>query len=102
MEEVSSRFCELCFVILTDKNETGRTLYGDDRDMTERYLTFFEEIIFTLPTVEIVGKLDRVLAVLENENSYREHKGVFTADNIWLPGTYERRSVLELFPRFKE
>lgn len=68
-----------------DKDETGELFLGNDRDMAKRHLKLFiERIIITLLEVEIVGKSDMVLAVLENKKIVRT-TGILTADNGWLP-----------------
>ena len=56
--------------------------------MTKRYLKLFiEKIVIELPKVEIIGKMDAILAVLENKNAVKTD-GVLTAVGTWLPGTY--------------
>jgi hypothetical protein len=55
--------------------------------MTKRYLgLFIERITITLPKVEILGKIDAILATLENKTAVRTD-GVLTAEGFWLPGT---------------
>ena len=59
--------------------------------MTKRYLKLFiEKILIKLPMVEIVGKTDAILAVLENKNAVKTD-GVLTAIDSWLPGTDSNR-----------
>ena len=59
--------------------------------MTKRYLKLFiEKIVIKLPRVEIIGKTDAILAVLENKTAVRA-EGVLTAVGTWLPGTDSNR-----------
>ena len=59
----------------------------ENRAMTKRYLKLFiERIVIKLPKVEIVGKSDVILAVLENRKAVSTD-GVLTAVGSWLPGT---------------
>jgi site-specific DNA recombinase len=65
--------------------------FGDDRLMTKRYLKLFiKKIVIKLPRVEILGKMDAILAVLENKNAVKTD-GILTALDIWLPGTDSNR-----------
>ena len=53
--------------------------------MTKRYLKLFiERILIKLPKVEIIGRTEAVMAVLENKNAVRTD-GVLTAMGTWLP-----------------
>ena len=53
--------------------------------MAKRYLKLFiERITINLPKVEIVGKSEVVLAVLENKKAVRTG-GILTASGSWLP-----------------
>ena len=62
-------------------------LDGQDRLLTKRYLKLFlEKVVIKLPRVELVGKSEVVLAILENEKAVRTG-GVLTAVGTWLPGT---------------
>ncbi len=59
---------------------------GEDRSLSKRYLKLFmEKMVVTLPQVEIVGRSEVVLAVLENKEAVRT-AGVLTAVGFWLPG----------------
>ena len=59
--------------------------------MTKRYLKLFiERILIKLPKVEIIGRTEAVMAVLENKNAVRTD-GVLTAMGTWLPGTDSNR-----------
>ena len=61
---------------------------GEDRLLTKRYLRLFiERIVVNVPRVDIVGKTDVLLAVLENKTAVRTD-GVLTAVGAWLPTTY--------------
>ena len=60
-------------------------LGGDDRATVKRHLQLFiKRIVITLPKVEIFGKPDVVLAVLQNKKAVRTG-GVLTAVDSWLP-----------------
>ena len=60
-------------------------LSGHDRMLTKRYLKLFlEKIVVKLPRVELVGKSEIILAILENQKAVRTG-GVLTAVGSWLP-----------------
>ena len=71
---------------------TIRDLFlGEDRPLTKRYLRLFiERIVINLPRVDIEGKTDVLLAVLENKTAVRTD-GVLTAVGAWLPRTDSNR-----------
>jgi len=61
---------------------------GPDRVLTKRYLRLFiEKLVIKLPQVEIFGKTEALLAVLQNRKAVRSPDGVLTAVNSWLPRT---------------
>ena len=63
----------------------------NSRPMTKRYLQLFiEKLVIKLPKVDIVGKSDVILAVLENKKAVRTD-GVLTAVDAWLPSTDSNR-----------
>jgi len=63
----------------------------NSRPMTKRYLQLFiEKLVIKLPKVDIVGKSDMILAVLENKKAVRTD-GVLTAVDAWLPSTDSNR-----------
>jgi hypothetical protein len=64
-----------------------------DRFLVKRYLRLFlDKIVIDLPKVELVGKSEVVLAVLENEKAVRATPdAVLTAVGAWLPGTDSNR-----------
>jgi site-specific DNA recombinase len=74
---------------IAEFQQTIRELFmGEtDREVAKRYLKLFiERITINLPKVEIVGKSEVVLAVLENKKAVRTG-GILTASGFWLPGT---------------
>jgi site-specific DNA recombinase len=74
---------------IVEFQQTIRELFlGEtDRDVAKRYLKLFiERITINLPKVDIVGKSEVVLAVLENKKAVRTG-GILTALGSWLPGT---------------
>jgi site-specific DNA recombinase len=65
---------------------------GPDRVLTKRYLRLFiEKLVITLPKVEIFGKTEALMAVLQNSKAVKTPDGVLTAVNSWLPGTDSNR-----------
>jgi hypothetical protein len=48
---------------------------------------FIQRIVITLPKVEIIGRPDVVLAVLQNKKAVRTDDAVLTAVGSWLPNT---------------
>ena len=65
---------------------------GPDRVLTKRYLRLFiEKLIITLPKVDMYGKTETLLAVLQNKDAVRSPDGVLTAVDSWLPGTDSNR-----------
>jgi hypothetical protein len=60
-------------------------LGDEDRGAVKRHLQLFvQKIVITLPKVEIIGRPDVVLAVLQNKKAVRT-SGVLTAVDSWLP-----------------
>ena len=69
-------------------------LSKQDRTLTKRYLKIFiKEIVVNLPSIEIIGKTEAVLAVMKNKTAVRTDV-VLTADDVWLPllGSNQRQS----------
>lgn len=78
---------------ITSFQKTIRELFlgTENQELTKRYLQLFiEKIIVRLPSVEIIGKVDTVLTILENKKAVRTN-GVLTAVGNWLPGTDSNR-----------
>ena len=67
---------------------TGLFLGNEDRGAVKRHLQLFiQRIVITLPKVEIIGRPDVVLAVLQNKKAVRTDDAVLTAVGSWLPNT---------------
>jgi hypothetical protein len=65
-----------------------------DRTLTKRYLKIFiKEIVVNLPSIEIIGKTEAVIAVMKNKTAARTDV-VLAADDVWLPlvGSNHRQS----------
>jgi hypothetical protein len=78
---------------INEFQETVKELFlgESNRAMTKRYLQLFiEKMVIKLPKVDIIGRSDVVLAVLENKKAVKTD-GVLTAVDAWLPSTDSNR-----------
>jgi hypothetical protein len=68
------------------KNIKESFLRAEDEAVTKRSLSFIEKIVVRFLKVEMFGKFEGVLAVLQNKKAVSTG-GVLTAMDYWLPGT---------------